>query len=187
MAFKTHTQPHIGGVRPPITGHKQKSALHPYRAQPSNQPVSSSLGQALKKSFSPSFPSPDEFEASLCCSYRLHKDHPTAFSQPCRRHPSMQCFGREHTASKTLIYLSCLQALFFFYIPSCLMLPAARHSCFLASQLFFRIVAHTAVPPNAVASYPEGRLVQDSFPFESSFCLSRKDDSFLSSPPALLQ
>lgn len=75
----------------------------------------------------------------------------------------------------------------FFYIPSCLMLPAARHSCFLASQLFFRIVAHTAVPPNVVASYPEGRLVQDSFPFESSFCLSRKDDSFLSSPPALLQ
>lgn len=124
MAFKTHTQPFTGGVLPPITGHKQKSAFHPCRAQPSNQPVSSSLGQTLKKSFSLSFPSSDESGASLCCSYRFHRDHPTAFSQPCRRHPSMQCFGREHTASKTLIYLSCLQALFFlhpflFNAPSC--------------------------------------------------------------------
>lgn len=74
----------------------------------------------------------------------------------------------------------------FFYIPSCLTFPAARHSCFFGLSAVFRIVAHTAVP-NSVASYPEGRLLQDSFPLESSFCLSRKDDSFLSSLQALLQ
>lgn len=75
----------------------------------------------------------------------------------------------------------------FFHIPSCLTFPAARLFCFLGLSAVFRIVAHTAVPPNSVASYPEGGLLQGSFPLESSFCLSRKDDSFLLSLQALLQ
>lgn len=40
-----------------------------------------------------------------------------------------------------------------------------RHSCFLAPHLVSRIV-HASVPCCTVRSYPEGRLVQDSFPFE---------------------
>lgn len=155
--------PFPGDVLPPETGHEWKSALHSYKAQIFNQPSSSSLEQTLKKVFGPSIPSPGESEASPCSSYRLHEDCPFA-SPVVDIHPhsplavSIQPVKHSYTCP---VYKPSFLA-----IPFCLMFPAARHSLVLAAQLVSRTVAHTAVPRNTVASYPKGRLVQGSFPFE---------------------
>lgn len=168
--------PSSGDMLPAKTSCRQRSALHPYKARTSNQPASSSLEQTLAKLFSPSTPSPDESHAAHIGSVKTA----SAFVSPVLGiHPC----GSQWNTHIRVLFTSTL----FFHIPSCLTFPAARHSCFFGLSAVFRIVAHTAVPPNSVASYPEGRLLQDGFPFESSFCSSRKDDSFLSSLQALLQ
>lgn len=126
----------------------------------------------FKKMFSPSLPSAGESGASPC----HHAPYPDCLKavQPLFASPVVDI----HPCSSLAVSIQTVKHSYicpvynpsffspFFAIPSCSMFTAARHSCFLATQLVFRIVAQTTLPHNTVASHPEGRLMQDSFPLE---------------------